>query len=46
LNILFRLRGTIDEKAPPRKHVKLPKGQERGDDREPKYPYTFVSEKY
>ena len=46
LNIISHLLGTIDYKAPPRSKVKLPKRQERGNYREPNYPYKIIPEKY
>src|SRR6266481_2772190 len=46
LNIISHLLSTIDYKAPPRSKVKLPKRQERGNYREPDYPYKIIPEKY
>jgi polyphosphate kinase len=46
LNIISHLLSTIDYKRPPRSKVKLPKRQERGNYREPDYPYKLIPEKY
>lgn len=45
-DIISHLLGSIDCQAPPRKKVKMPKRQERGDYREPKYPCKFLPGKY
>ena len=46
LNIIAHLLGKIDYEPLPREKVELPKRQERGDYREPDYPYKFIQEKY
>ena len=46
LNIISHLLSTIDYKAPPRSKVKLPKRQERGNYREPDYPYKIIPERH
>ena len=46
LNIIARLRGSIDDKAPPRGKTELPERQKRGSYREPDYPYKLVPEEY
>jgi polyphosphate kinase 2 len=46
LNIISHLLSKIDYEAPPRAKIELPKRQERGNYREPDYPYKFIPEKY
>ena len=47
LNIISHLLSKIDYEAPPRaKKIELPKRQERGNYREPDYPYKFIPEKF
>ncbi|HXJ83860.1 MAG TPA: polyphosphate kinase 2 [Candidatus Methylomirabilis sp.] len=46
LNVISHLLSKIPYEAPPRPKIELPKRQERGDYREPDYPYKFVPEKF
>jgi len=46
LNIISHLLGKIDYEAVPESKIELPKRQERGNYREPDYPYKFIPEKY
>jgi polyphosphate kinase len=47
LNIISHLLSKIGYEAPPRaKKIELPKRQERGNYREPDYPYKFIPEKF
>jgi polyphosphate kinase len=46
LNIISHLLSKIDYERPPRDRIELPKRQERGNYREPDYPYKFIPEKY
>ena len=46
LNIIAHLLSKIGYEPVPRKKIQLPKRQERGDYREPDYPYKFIPEKF
>ena len=46
LNIITHLLAQIPYKSAPREKVKLPKRGERGNYREPDYPYKFIEERY
>jgi len=46
LNIINHLLAQIPYKQAPREKVKLPKRQERGDYRDPQYPFKFIKERF
>jgi len=46
LNIIAHLLAQIPYKEAPREKVKLPKRQERGNYREPNYPYKYIEERF